>query len=136
MIWSYPACGREFARQRSHVCAPALSVDEYFALRPPEERSIYEAVRGHIEALGPVIVEPVNVGIFFKGKRNFVEIRPKTRWVDVTFGLNRVFDHPRFSRTMRSKTARTYYAVRVTSAADIDDELKAWLTESYFEVAN
>ncbi len=35
---------------------------------------------------------------------------------------------------MRSRTARTFYAVRVTSAAEIDDELRAWLTESYFEV--
>lgn len=132
--WSCPACGREFARPRSHVCAPALSVDDYFARRPPEERAIYEAVRSHLEGLGPVIVEPVNVGIFFKGRSNFVEIRPKNRWVDVTFGLNRVLGSPRISRTMRSKTARTYYAVRVTTAEDIDDELKAWLTESYFEV--
>ncbi len=133
--WSCPACGREFARARSHVCAPALSVDQYFAARPPVEREIFEAVRDHLAALGPLIIEPVNVGIFFKGKRNFVEIRPKTRWIDVTFGLNRLFDHPRFSRTMRSKTSRTYYAVRVTSAADIDDELRAWLTESYVELA-
>ena len=55
------------------------------------------AVRSHLEALGPVIVEPVNVGIFFKGKRNFVELRPKTRWLDLTFGLNRVFEHPRIA---------------------------------------
>lgn len=129
-----PACGREFARQRSHVCAPALSVDQYFASRPPLERQVYQKLRDHIEALGPVIVEPVNVGIFFKGKRNFVELRPKTRWLDLTFGLNRLFDHPRFSRTMKSKTARTYYAVRVTAPDDLDDELLGWITESYFEL--
>ena len=129
-----PACGREFARPRSHVCAPAVSFADYLARRPPSERGIYEAVRDHLEALGPVIVEPVNVGIFFKGRRNFVEVRPKARWVDVTFALNRPLESPRISRTMRSKTARTYYAVRATSAADIDDELRGWLTESYFEV--
>jgi predicted transport protein len=130
-----PACGREFARQRSHVCAPALSVNQYFAARPPWEREVYELVRAHIESLGPVIVEPVNVGIFFKGKRNFVELRPKTRWLDLTFGLNRLFDHPRFSRTMKTRTARTYYAVRVTGPRDIDEQVLGWITESYFDVA-
>ncbi|MCC6958227.1 MAG: hypothetical protein IT301_00130 [Dehalococcoidia bacterium] len=132
--WSCPACGREFFARRAHVCAPALSADSYFAGRPPEERAIFEAVRGHLASLGPVIIEPVNVGIFFKGRSNFVEIRPKKRWVDVTFGLNRLLTNPRISRTMRSRTARTFYAVRVTSAAEIDDELREWLTESYFEV--
>lgn len=88
--WSCPACGREFFARRAHVCAPAPSVDSYFAGRPPEERAIFETVHGHVASLGPVIVEPVNVGIFFKGRSNFVEIRPKKRWVDVTFGLNRL----------------------------------------------
>ena len=134
VTWSCPACGREFARPRSHVCAPALSFEAYLAGRPAAERPVYEGVRAYLEALGPLIVEPVDVGIFFKGQRNFVEVRPKARWIDITFGLNRPLESPRISRTMRSRTARTYYAVRVTAAADIDDELKAWLTESYFEV--
>jgi hypothetical protein len=133
--WSCPACGREFAHRRAHTCAPALSVDQYFARRPDWEREIYELVRAHLEALGPVIVEPVNVGIFFKGRRNFVELRPKTRWLDVTFGLNRTLSHPRISRTMKSNGSRTYHAVRLTSAADVDPQLLDWLTESYVTLA-
>lgn len=129
-----PACGREFARARSHVCAPAVSFEDYLARRPAGERGIYDAVRDHLVASGPVIVEPVNVGIFFKGKRNFVEVRPKARWVNVTFALNRALGSSRVSRTIPSKTARTYYAVRVRRPEDVDDELLGWLTESYFEV--
>lgn len=129
-----PACGREFAKQRSHVCAPALSVDEYFSRRPAWERDIYERVRAHVQGLGPVIVEPVNVGVFFKTKRNFVELRPKTRWMDLTFGMNRRVEHPRISRTMKTNTARTYHAVRLTGVEDVDEELLGWITESYFEL--
>ena len=133
--WACPACGREFARARSHVCAPALSVDQYFAARPPEERDIYEAVRNHLESLGPVIVEPVNVGIFFKGRRNFVELRPMAKWVHLSFGLNRRVEHPRITRTSRGANGRAYHGVRIVTAADIDEQVLAWLTQSYFELA-
>lgn len=136
MVWSCPACGREFGKRQSHMCAPALSVDAYFASRPPAERAIFEAVREQLESLGPVIVEPVGVGILFKRRRTFVELRPKARWVDLSIGLNHRLDHARVSRTVRTATNRTYHGIRITSASDIDREVRTWLTESYMEFAD
>ena len=132
--WSCPACGREFGKRQAHVCAPALPVDTYFSRRPSVEREIFEAVREHLESLGPVIVEPVGVGILFKGKRTFVELRPRAKWVALSFGLNRRAEHPRITRTTRTNTARTYHGVRITGVANVDDVVRAWLTESYFEL--
>lgn len=133
--WSCPACGREFGKRQSHVCAPALPVEAYFAERPAVEREIFEAVRGHLESLGPLIVEPVGVGILFKRKRTFAELRPKAKWVALSFGLNRRAEDARITRTTKTNTARTYHGVRLTSAASIDDVVRAWLTESYLEFA-
>ena len=43
--WECPECGRTFARVRQgHECAPAMSLEEYFATGPARERPIYEAV--------------------------------------------------------------------------------------------
>ena len=117
------------------MCAPALPVDAYFAGRPLVEREIFEAVRRHLESLGPVIVEPVNVGILFKRRRTFAELRPKVRWVQLSIGLNRRLDHPRITRTVRATNGRTYHGIRITSPADIDGEVSEWLTESYMEFA-
>ena len=135
MVWSCPACGREFGKKQSHFCAPALSVDAYFARRPPIEREIFGAVRNHLVSLGPLIVEPVNIGILFKQRRTFAELRPKARWVDLGFGLNRRLEHARVTRTIRTNTERTYHGIRLRGPEDVDDEVRAWLTESYLEVA-
>ena len=135
MVWTCPACGREFGTKQAHFCAPALSVDDYFAARPPIEREIFEAVREHLESLGPLIVEPVGVGILFKRRRTFVELRPMARWVHLNIGLNYRREHPRITRTARGNGGRTYHGLRITSPADIDDEVRGWLTESYVEFA-
>ncbi len=135
MVWTCEACGREFGTRQSHVCAPALSVDAYFAARPPVEREIFEAVRDHLVSLGPVIVEPVAIGILFKRRRTFVELRPKARWVELCIGSNYRREHPRITRTVKMSSGRAYHGIRITSPTDIDDEVRAWLTESYIEFA-
>ena len=135
-VWACDACGREFGKRQSHVCAPALSVDAYFAARPPGERAIFERVRDHLTSLGPVIVEPVGVGVLFKGKRTFVELRPKSKWVDLSIGLERRLVHERITRTTRTNTSRTYHGIRLRSPEDVDETVLAWLTESYLELAN
>lgn len=135
MNWSCPGCGREFAKRQAHVCVPAMAPDEYFAGRPQYEREVFEAVREHVMSLGPVIVEPVSIGVLFKGKRTFAELRPKQKWVDLGFGLNRRAVHPRITRTSRDRQGRTWHGTRLRSAAEFDDEVRAWLIESYFALA-
>lgn len=117
------------------MCAPAVSPDAYFAARPPVEREIFDAVRQHLQSLGAVIVEPVGVGILFKRRRTFVELRPKTRWIALSFGLNRRVEHQRITSTALTSSGRAYHGIRVTAPADIDDEVRDWLTESYIEFA-
>lgn len=54
MTWTCPSCERSFGRRnQSHECAPALTVEEYFATGPEFERPIFEVVREH---LGPALL--------------------------------------------------------------------------------
>jgi hypothetical protein len=133
--WTCPDCGRRFGRRnQSHECEPAMSIDEYFAtgLGPPHERDIFEAVLDHLGSLGPIHVEPVAVGIFLKCEQSFVELRPKQRWVALSFPFSRVIDHTRIARTMRSG-GTTYHVVNLRTPADLDDTVRAWLSEAYLE---
>jgi hypothetical protein len=116
-----------------HECAPALSLDEYFATGPDWERPIFEAVLRHVEMLGPITVEPVSVGIFLKSNGSWVELRPKTKWVTMSFPLSRRLSSIRIARKPIASGAKIFHFVNLTSPAEIDDELRGWLTESYNE---
>jgi len=119
------------------MCAPGLSLDEFFASGHERERPIFEAVIDHLEQIGPVVVDPVQVGILLKNGPVFTEIRPMKRWVALTFMLPVKLDHPRLSRKVivaGSTGSRFYHVVNVTSVAEIDDVILNWLTEAYLAV--
>jgi len=110
-----------------------MTLEEYFATGPPHERPVFDAVVAHVETLGPVHVEPVSVGIFLKHNRPFAELRPMVRWVALSFALGREVVHPTIARRTKGSARRTYHFVRLRTPEDVDDDVRAWLTESYFD---
>jgi hypothetical protein len=107
-----------------------MSVDAYFAQRPLVQRAIYEAVAEHMLALGPMEVEAVGVGIFFKKARTFVELRGRQKWMVLSFMLDHPVEHPRITQAIGSG-GRYFHLTRLNGPADVDDVLRSWLTASY-----
>jgi Domain of unknown function (DUF5655) len=108
-----------------------MSLDEYFATGPPHERPVFEAVHAFVVTLGPVHVEPVSVGIFIKKSGSFIELRPMTRWVALSFSLGRRITHSAIARKPIDTGSRIYHVVNLRSPEDFSDDVKAWLAESY-----
>ena len=132
--WTCAECGRQFGRNRqSHECAPAMTLTEYFSTGPPIEKPIFDAVMAHLDSIGPVHVEPVSVGIFFKQPRKFAQLRPMQKWVALSFSLPRRVDHRLMSRKPIAHGARHYHVVNLRGPGDLDDEIRGWLTEAYFD---
>jgi hypothetical protein len=132
--WVCPECGRLFGRRRqSHDCAPGLTLEEYFETGPSHERPIFDKVLSHLEALGPVHADVVAVGIFLKNPRKFAELRPKDRWVAISFPLRRRASHPTITRKVVEYGSRFWHVANVPSADAVDDGLLALLTEAYHD---
>jgi predicted transport protein len=130
--WTCPSCGRRFGKaHQSHDCAPALSLEEYFETGPAHERPVYEAVRAHLDTLDDVYTEPVSVGIFFKRSRTFAQLRPKQRWVALSFVLPRKLEHPRLARKVIAQGNRFHHVVNLRAPDDVDGLVRDWLTEAY-----
>ncbi|MGH9049201.1 MAG: DUF5655 domain-containing protein [Acidimicrobiia bacterium] len=132
--WICPECGRRFGRKgQGHDCAPALTLEEYFATGPSHERPVYEAVRAHLDTLDDVYTEPVSVGIFFKRSRTFAQLRPMQKWVALGFLLPQKLEHGRLSRKVIGEGNRYYHVVNLHGPDDVDATVRAWLTEAYLD---
>ena len=130
--WNCPQCQRRFRRTgQSHECAPAMSLDEYFSTGPQHERPVFEAVKRHLDTLGPVHVEPVSVGIFLKRAQTFAQLRPKDRWVALSFSLSRRVAHELIIRKVVQYNGRYHHVANLRNADDFDDRLRSWLSEAY-----
>jgi hypothetical protein len=130
--WTCAECGRQFGRRnQSHTCAPAMSLEDYFAVGDPLERAIFDVVAEHLETLGPLNVEAVSVGLFFKRSRTFAELRPKRDRVELAVLLSSRVEHPRIARTIRTSGLRSAYFINLRAAHDVDEDVKGWLTEAY-----
>ena len=131
--WTCPKGDRRFGRRnQSHECAPAMTLEEYFAADgPPFERAIFEAVHAHLSTLGPLHLEPVAVGLFFKRSRTFVELRPMTRWMVLSFILSTRVDDPRITRQVAVSGSRVYHQTKLRTPEDVDEQVRGWLTDAY-----
>jgi hypothetical protein len=85
----------------------------------------------HLVKLGAVHVEPVSVGIFIKKTGSFIELRPMQRWVALSFSLPRRVQHTKIARKPITVGGRTYHVVNLRGPEDVDDDVRAWLTEAY-----
>lgn len=130
-VWTCPNCKRTFGKaNQGHLCAPAMTEDEYFATGPAFERPIYEEVKDLLLAADKSVrIEYVSVGVFFKKKTNFAELRPLTKWTKLLFKLSRDFTHPSITKKWPGPS-RTYYEMKLFTPADVTDEVRGWLAEA------
>jgi len=107
-----------------------MPIEVKLAELPDGQREAAEAVLAHLEAVGELIVEAVGVGILVKRASTFIELRPKTKWLALSFILDREIEDRRISRTVLWGDVRAHF-IRLTSPADVDAQVRRWLTASY-----
>jgi hypothetical protein len=130
--WVCPNCEREFASaNQAHVCIPGITVSELLSRHPAWVSEIYKAVIEHLTTRGPVHEDAVNVGIFLKSDRKIGSFRPRVRSVLLSFFLPYELTDPRIARTLPVAAGRIAYMINLTSADQVDDQLREWLTEAY-----
>jgi hypothetical protein len=130
--WTCPNCEREFGRVRqAHVCAPGITVRELLSRHPPWVTEIYTAVIDALGAAGPVHEDAVDIGIFLKSDRTLAQFRPQVRSVQLWIFLPDRREDERVSRIVATGADRYVHLVKLTSPDDVDDQVRAWLTESY-----
>ena len=130
-LWQCRKCKRYFAnRNQSHTCA-RLDLAHHFKGKNPAIRALYDRVVAELRAIGPVRVLPEKTRIAFQVRMSFAQLTPRSKWIDGHVVLARRLEHPRFTRIESFSPRNHLHAFRLTSAADIDDDFRAWLAEAY-----
>lgn len=131
--WTCERCGRLFGRAgQSHDCEPGMSLEEYFATGPSHERPVFDAVMAHLATVGPVHLDVVSVGIFLKNPRTFAQLRPMRRWVAISFALDHRARHRTITRKVAEYSGRFWHVANVATPDDLDEDLRALLSEAYW----
>ncbi|MEO1064129.1 MAG: DUF5655 domain-containing protein [Actinomycetota bacterium] len=132
--WTCEECGREFgSRGQGHMCAPGVSLEDFFAGGGPWLEPVFEAVHGHLSTLdGELIVDPLERLVQFKHGPVFCAIRSMKKWAALSFSLGHEVTSSRISRKVVEHHGRYHHVLNVSSADDIDDEVREWLTEAFY----
>jgi hypothetical protein len=112
-----------------------MTAADYFATAHERERPIFEAVHNHLETLGPLYVEYLAVGIFFKNPKRVAALRTMTKWVALGFSLPTKLSSSKLSRKVVEHGSLYHHVINVADATQIDEEVLDWLTQAY-EVHN
>ncbi|MEM9712597.1 MAG: DUF5655 domain-containing protein [Actinomycetota bacterium] len=131
--WTCDDCGRTFgAKGRGHMCSPGVSLDDFLASGGPWLEPVFHAVHAHLETLdGELVVDPLDGLVQFKNGPVFASIRSMKKWAALGFSLGHDAGSSRVSRKVIEHHGRYHHVMNVTSADEIDDEVREWLTEAF-----
>ena len=130
-LWHCPKCGaRLVTRNLWHSCGRFTLA----ALFPASAPGILAAARKYVvmlESLGDVQVLPQKTRLVAVARVRFAGLYPRKNDFLASFALHRWLASPRVVKTADYGPRWRTHFVRITSAADLDDELRAWLQESH-----
>lgn len=103
-----------------------MPIEVWLAERTEPQRRAAEAVLAIVRRYRGLIVEAVGVGILIKRGRTIVELRPKKRWLDLSFISRAVIVSERIARSLELAVGKVYF-VHLADKTDVDAELRRWL---------
>ena len=125
-MWTCPRCDRSFGGKRTHVCEAGLPIDLWLDQLTEAQRGAAEAVIAIARSIKGLVIEAVTVGVFIKRERSIVELRPRAKWLQLSFMTRATIASPRISRSAVWSGWNAYF-VRLHGAGDVDREVRTWL---------
>jgi uncharacterized protein DUF5655 len=129
MTWTCPVCLRAFAKPGQLHSHDVVEVDIHFAGRPPALRSTFDALVASV-AVG-MRVEPLKSVIILSSRTTFGYVTILQDRLRLGIFLDRPLETPRVSSVEHLSAAKVGNVIELRTPADVDDELRDWLTEAY-----
>ena len=130
-LWRCPKCGaRLVSRNLWHSCG-RFTLEALFSGSTPAVLATARKYVALLESLGDVQVLPQKTRLVAVARVRFAGLYPRKDHFMAAFALHRWIANRRIVKTVDYGPRWRGHYVRITSAADLDDELRAWLQESH-----
>lgn len=113
------------------VRKPAHTVDALFVKCTPTVRATYDAILKASRALGPVVVEPKKTSIHLVRTSAFAGIATRKDALILTVKAAAAIRSARVHRAERTSANRWHVEFRLASPADVDRDVRTWLSQAY-----
>jgi len=109
----------------------AATVDALFGKSSPAVRATYEAILEASRALGRVVVEPKKTSIHLVRSTAFAGIATRRNALILTLKAGAPISSPRVHRSEQTSAHRWHVEFRLSTSAEVDGDIRAWLREAY-----
>jgi hypothetical protein len=134
--WRCPTCGRRFKqRTREHSCT-LRTLGSHLDNASAAVKNTVATLQDALATIGPHAMVPVKTMILLRATANFAGLVIRRDCLHLEFMLMRPVDHARIHKRQPLGAGRYSHHTRLTSPADVDEELVGWLRESYSMVAD
>jgi hypothetical protein len=121
------------------VTDESLDPEQLFA-DEPDAVEAYGVVKGILESIGPVGVRTTRSQVAFRRRRGFAYLWLPVAWargsgvlVVLSIALTRQDESRRWKQVAHPSPRIWMHHLEVRAMADLDDEVRVWLTEAYAE---
>lgn len=108
-----------------------FTVNCHFEGKSDEVRRIYERLLEISGQFGAVHEEPKKTSIHLVNATAFAGVATRKDSLILTIKSDHKLDNPRIHRTEQASARRFHSEIKLTSSAEVDDELIAWLKDAY-----
>ena len=108
-----------------------FTVKSHFEGKAPNVRKIYDQLIKRLKKFGPIKEEPKKTSIHLVNATAFAGVATRKESLVLTIKSDRQLMSPRIHRSEQASARRFHHEVKLTSPADVDDELVGWLESAY-----
>jgi uncharacterized protein DUF5655 len=107
------------------------ALEAHFAGKDPIVKKIYNQLIKHSRKFGAVTEEPKKTSIHLVNKTAFAGVATRKGAIVLTIKSDREHSSPRIHKSEQTSSNRFHHEVKLTSPADVDSEILAWLKNAY-----
>jgi hypothetical protein len=118
--------GSRIIMSQNHV-----SIASHFVGKEPATRKIYDRLLKTSSRFGLIIEDPKKTSIHLVNRTAFAGVATQKSGILLTIKSQRKLDSPRIRKTEQASSRRFYHYLKLSSPAEVDAELAAWLKAAY-----